>query len=290
MTIENPLQGLRSRYSPVILLSIVLSSCLLLCCITFLILGLIGNSLPPSFEITQPSEIQISTSESSQTLKFDCMGIESIKINQTELSAPERGKACGNTDYKVDLVEGENTITIQAVDRDGNTYAHELVISYEVPTDNIAVEEPEQEEIPDVEQPEVQPYINANDFKNTTYEQIVAKYGEPETLYDNEPPVYNLFNYAKENYVVEGNYLKNDTRVSGAAFFLEDRTCSIYSFDFETASEILPLIQLDQYKSYEWETVNSYFKQYRLEDVDDWKSVAITCTDEGVFKATFYGK
>lgn len=288
MKITNSLKGLRSRYSPLILLSIVLSACLLLCCATFLLIGLIGSFIPPSFSIVEPTHTEISTSNDSQRLRFECIGIDSIKVNDQALSASQHGEACGNTGYVVKLIEGENTITVSATDSDGKDYSHQISITF-----TKSIEEPIKE--PVIEQPEVKkeepitPYIDANDFKNTTYEKVVQKYGKPDTLYENEPPVVNLFNYDKENYILEGNYLKNNTSVNGSQLFLKKK-CSINNFSFEQAKEILPLVNLNKYESNQWKETNSYFKQYRLENVDGWKSLAITCTDEGVFKIAFYSK
>lgn len=288
MKITNSFKGLRSRYSPFVLLSIVLSACLLLCCATLFLIGLIGSFIPPSFSIVEPTNTEISTSNDSQKLKFECIGIDTIQVSNHVLSAPERGEACGNTGYVVKLNEGENTITISATDNDGKEYSYKLVITYakpvEKPTEEPIIQKPEVKE----EEP-VTPYIDANDFKNTTYEKIVQKYGKSETLYENEPPVVNLFNYDKEKYIVEGNYLKNNTSVTGAQLFLKKK-CTMNNFSFDQAKEILPLVSLSKYESSQWREVNSYFKQYRLENVDGWKSLAITCTDQGVFKIAFYSK
>lgn len=288
MKITNSFKGLRSRYSPFVLLSILLSACLLLCCATFLLIGLIGSFIPPYFSIVEPTNTEISTSSDSQKLRFECIGIDSIQVNDHALSAPERGEACGNTGYVVRLNEGENIVIISATDTDDKEYSHKLAIIYskpaETPTEDPVVQQPDVKE----EEPII-PYIDANDFKNSTYEKIVQKYGKPETLYENEPPVVNLFNYDKDNYILEGNYLKNETTVTGAQLFLK-RKCSMNNFSFDQAKEILPLVTLSKYESSQWREVNSYFKQYRLENVDGWKSFAITCTDEGVFKIAFYSK
>lgn len=287
MKITNSFKGLRSRYSPLILLTIVLSTCLLFCCSIFLLIAFIGSFIPPSFSIVEPTNTEVSTSNASQKLRFECVGIDSIKVNDQVLSAPQRGEACGNTGYVVELGEGENIITVNAIDTNSKEYSYEISITYTKP-----IVEPIKE--PVIQQPEVKEepvisYIDANDFKNTTYEKIVQKYGKPDTLYENEPPVVNLFNYDKGNYILEGNYLKNNTTVNGSQLFLKKK-CSINNFNFDQAKEILPLVNLTKYENSKWQQVNSYFKQYRLENIDGWKSLAITCTDEGVFKIAFYGK
>lgn len=273
---------------PIIFL-IVFIVLLFLCCICCSLFIFMGSFTPPELELTSSSNIAWTSDKPTELIKFKCVAIEDLQINGKQLSRSEINDICGSKGHEIELKDGVNTFKLIGKNMRGDSTEVEISISFNLAEYNNKKDlknTPESTPIPTV--PQFTSYINAEDFKKKSFASIKNKYGEPTELNEEVAPVASYFYYDKGDYSFEGNYYDNDPTVYGASIFFDNQNCNVNDFNFEFASSALKYVQLDKYKNNNWKEVKSYFKQYRLENVDDWGAISITCTDENIFKISFY--
>jgi len=140
----------------------------------------------------------------------------------------------------------------------------------------------------------IEPYIEANDFKNTSKESIVEKYGEPSLNDDNTAPAYSHFFYEAENYDLSIQFLNSKTTIDGASIYFKTPTCSHSKFSLEDMTTALSYCKLENLANNnpdKWtHIVTTLVDRYEADNIEGWRKIYVSCSDDDIISVAFYGR